>query len=69
MIPGGHHVDAEIEEFLGEWRRNAEAGSSVFAIGNDQVDGKLLHDSRKAFFDDGSPGAAEDVSDEKNVQE
>jgi hypothetical protein len=28
----------------------------------------LLYDSRKAILDDGSPGASEDVSDEKNVQ-
>ena len=57
VVAGGHHVDAEIEEFFGERRRDAEAGRGVFAVGDYQIDGVLLNQRRQAVFRDTDPDA------------
>src|SRR6266403_2410979 len=69
VIAGRHDIDAEIEEFVREWRRDTEPGSGIFAVGDHQIDGMLLYEFRQAVLDDGSSGTAKNVADEENVQE
>ena len=69
VIPGGHHVDTEIEEFFGDGRRNAEASGGIFAVGDHQIRRMPLHEFRQTILDDKPPGASEDVTNEKNVQD
>jgi hypothetical protein len=42
VISGGHHVNAQIEKLFRQWRRDSEASRSIFAIGDDEIDGVLL---------------------------
>ena len=50
-------------------RRDAETGGRVLSVGENEVDGVLLHQRWKAIFDDGSPRPAENVTNKKNAHE
>ena len=41
VVSGGDDVDAELEEFLGQRRSDAEAGRRVFAVRDDEIDAAL----------------------------
>ena len=69
VIAGSHHVDAQIEELFGQRRRDAESGGSIFAVGNDEIDGVLLAQFREAIFYDRPAGAPKNVTDKKNFQD
>ena len=43
MIAGGDDIDAQFEQFFGERRSDAETGSGIFSVGDDQIDGVLFH--------------------------
>ncbi len=68
VISGGHHVDAQIEKFFRQGRRDSEAGRGIFAVGDNQVHGVLLAKIRQAILYDRPPGAPKNVTDKKNFQ-
>ncbi len=69
VIAGSHHVDTQIEKLLRQRRRDAESGSGIFAIGNDQIDGVLLAQFGEAILYDRAAGAPKNVADKKNFQD
>ena len=66
VIAGSEHFNAEVKKLLSKLWSNAEAGSSVFAVGNDQVNVVLLHQLGQAFAHDSAAGASENVANKKN---
>ena len=38
VVAGGEHVGAQVEEILGDLRRDAEAAGGVFGVDDDQFD-------------------------------
>src|SRR6266852_2672550 len=69
MISCGHHVDTEIEKFFRQRRRDSEARRGIFTVGDNQIRGVTLAQFGQAIFCDRAPGAPEDVTDKKNLQE
>ncbi len=69
VISGGHHVDAQVEQFLRQRGRDSEAGRSIFAVRNDQIRGVFFAQFGQAIFYDHAPRASKDVADEKNFQD
>jgi hypothetical protein len=45
MIAGGDDVDADIEHLAGDTGGQAESGSGIFAVDDDQVDLMRIHQS------------------------
>ena len=68
MISSGHHIDAQIEKLLRQWRRDAKASGGIFAVGNDKIDGVALAQFGQAIFDDCPPRAPKNVTDKENFQ-
>ena len=68
VIAGSDDVDAELEQLLGDLRRNAEAAGGVFTVRDGEVDRVLLLELRQALMDDGAAGTAEYVSYKKYSQ-
>ena len=69
VIAGGHHVDAEIEKFFRQRRRDSKPSRGIFAVGDDQIDGVLLAQFRQSIFYDRPPRTAKNVTDKKNFQD
>jgi hypothetical protein len=68
VVPGSDDVDAEIEEFLGQGRSNAETRGGVFSIRDDEVNGVIVDQRWQFFFDNGTARPSEDVADEEYAQ-
>ena len=66
VVPGRDHVNAEIEELLSQWRRDAEPRCGVLSVGDDQVGGELLHQLSQTVLDDVPPRSAEDVTNKED---
>ncbi len=56
VIAAGDYFDAAGEEVLGDSRRNAEAGSGIFAVGDAEVDLALGEDVREPVVNDLAAG-------------
>ena len=69
MIPGGNDVDIEFEQLFGEGGRDAEAGGSVLAICDDQIDVSVAHDPGQAVLYNRPPRTSKNVADEENAHE
>jgi hypothetical protein len=69
VVSGGQNVRAQIEEFLGELRRQAKAPGGVFRIDDDQFHLMRLTDMADVLTLNPASRAAEDVADKENVQE
>ncbi len=67
VVAAGEYVNAGIEQFLCEARRDAEPGGSVFAIGNHQIDALRFDQIGEAVVNDLAAGRAADVSDEEDT--
>ena len=52
VVSAGDHFDARGEQFLGDARRDAEAGGGIFAVGDAQIDLALREDIREAVVHD-----------------
>src|SRR6185312_12417279 len=50
VIAGGDDIDTQVEQILRQGSGDAEAAGGVFTIGNDQIDGAVLHQSGQAVF-------------------
>ena len=68
MIAGRQHIRAQIEEILGDLRRQAEAAGGVFRIDDGQVHGVRFAQMADVLAHDPASRAAEDVANEKNIQ-
>ena len=68
VVAGGENVGAQVEDFLGNLRGDAEAAGGVFGVDDGEVDGVRLADVADVLADDFASRAAEDVADEKDVQ-
>jgi hypothetical protein len=69
MISGRDDMRAEVEEFFGDRRRDAEASSSVFAVDDKEIDGIIFEDVGQMFADDMAAGGAEDIADKKDIHD
>ena len=67
VIPGGHHVDAPIEQLVADLARDAEAGRGVLDVGNHQVGVMMLDDAAQAVTDEIAARPADDVADEQQA--
>src|SRR5262249_7880575 len=67
VIAGGEHLATYIEKFIGDSRCQPEAAGCVLRVGNDQVHAIALHDVGQMVVDDFSPGAAENITDKKDL--
>ena len=68
MVAAGDDFDAAGEQILGDPRRDAEAGSGVFAVGDAEIDLALREDVREPVVNDLAAGRAHDVANEKDFQ-
>jgi hypothetical protein len=64
VVAAGEDFDATGEQFLGDARRDAEAGGGVFAVGDAEIDFALGENVRKPVVNDLAAGRADDVADE-----
>ena len=69
MVAGGDDVDAELEQFLGNLRRDAESAGGILTVGDGEIDGVLLLQLGKPFVNDIPARPAENVSDEEYSQD
>ncbi len=67
VVAAGEHLDAEAEQFFGDFRSDAEAGGGIFAVGDDQINLLVLHKVGEALLNDQASGRADDVADEKGA--
>ena len=67
VVAGGDDVGAEIEEFLGERGRDAEAAGRIFTVDDEEVDGVGSKQVGQVGLDDAAAGGAEDIADEENI--
>ena len=67
MVPAGEDVDAVLQEVVGDFGGDAEAGGGVFAIGDDQVDLALRDEIGETIANDLAAGGAYDVPDKENA--
>ena len=69
VIAAGEDVDAIVEKFVGQARGDAESGSGIFPVGDDQIDFFLGYDVGETVANDLAPGRANDITDEENRME
>jgi len=67
VVAGGDDVRAEVEELVGDGRREAEAAGGVFAVDDEEIDGVGFKDVRKVFADDVAAGGAKDIADKEDI--
>jgi hypothetical protein len=67
MIAASEDVDSVMEKFVGQARRDAEPGSGIFTVGDDQIDFFLGHDVGQTVANDLASWRANDVTDEENT--
>ena len=58
---------AEVEEFLGKRRRDAEAAGGVFAVDDEEIDCVGFEDVGEMFTNDVAASGAEDVANEEDI--
>ena len=63
MVAAGEDFDAAGEQFVGDARRDAEAGGGIFAVGDAEIDFALGEDVREPVVNDLAAGRADDVAD------
>jgi hypothetical protein len=68
VVAAGDHFDTLREQILRNPRRDAEAGSGVFAVGDAQIDPPLRKDIRQPLVNDFAAGGADNVADEEDSQ-
>ena len=67
MIAERDGVGAGIDQFIVDDFGDAEAAGGVLAIDHDEVELPVGDQARQALVDDGAPGAADNIADEKNA--
>ncbi len=67
VVAGGDDVGAEIENFFGERRRDAEAAGCVFAVDDEEVDLVSFEEMGQVLVHDVAAGGAEDIADEEDI--
>jgi hypothetical protein len=60
-------VRAEIEQFLGDGRRETEATCRVFSIDDEEIDLMLFNDVAEMFAHDATASASENIPYKKNA--
>jgi hypothetical protein len=68
VIAGGQHVCAEVEDVFADLRRDTEAAGGILYVYDCQLHVVRLADVADVLADNAASRAAEDVTDEKNVQ-
>ncbi len=69
VVAGGEHVCAQLEQVFGDLRSDAETAGGVFSVDDDQIDGMGGAHMPDVLADNPAACTAENVADEKNVQE
>jgi hypothetical protein len=64
VVAAREDFDAAGEQFVGDARRDAEAGGGIFAIGDAEINFALGEDVREPVVNDLAAGRADDVADE-----
>src|ERR1700736_5823424 len=67
VIAASEHVDPVVEKFVGQARGDAESGSRIFTVGDDQIDFFLGHDVGETVAHDLASWGAHDITDEENT--
>jgi hypothetical protein len=67
VVSGGDDVGTEIEELIGNGRRDAEAASGVFAVDDEEIDGVGFQHVGEMFADDVAAGGTKDIADEEDI--
>src|SRR5438874_2595265 len=62
VIAGGHRIDSQREEILGQAWRDAESRGGVFTIGQDQINGMVAGLVRQMLLHGGAAGTSKDVA-------
>jgi hypothetical protein len=65
VIAGRHDVDAQIQEFVADFARDAEAGGRVFGVNDHQVDLMTANQNAEPGLDELAPGSTDDVTNEE----
>jgi enamine deaminase RidA (YjgF/YER057c/UK114 family) len=68
VVAGGQNIRAQIEEFLGKLRRNAEATGGILGVDDDQLDVVSLTKMTDVLADNAASGTSEYIADEEKVQ-
>jgi hypothetical protein len=55
-------MSAEVEQFVGDGGRNAEAGRGVFAVYDHQIDMVLINNGVEFLRDNSAAGLADDIT-------
>jgi hypothetical protein len=67
VIAAGEDVDSVMEKFIGQARGDAESGSRIFAVGDDQIYFLLGYDVGETVANDLASWRAHDIADEENT--
>jgi hypothetical protein len=67
VVAGGQNIRSQIEELLGDLRRQAKAAGGVFRIDDGQLHLMRLAQMADVLTHDPASRAAEDVADEKDI--
>src|SRR4030095_15475582 len=65
VIAAGHHIDAVLEEVIGDVRRDAEPGSRVLHVRDDEIDPMMCHQRTQPATDELPSWLSNDVADEQ----
>ena len=68
MVAHREHVGAEVEEVLGDLRRQPKAAGRILRVHNGELDTVRLAHVPDVLAHDPAPRTAKNVADEKNVQ-
>src|ERR1041385_9121547 len=66
VIPARHHVNAVLEQIVGDVRREAEAGRRVFRVGDDEINLMPGDNRRQPSANELAARAPDDVTDKKD---
>ncbi len=67
VVAPGEHIDSVMEKFVSQARGDAESGSGIFTVGDDQIDFSLGHDVGETVANDLASRRANNVTDEENT--
>jgi hypothetical protein len=68
MVPGRQDIDSKVKELTDDVRCQTKACSSIFTVGDHQVDHMLINQAGQKITDKLSPGATDDVTYKKDFQ-
>src|SRR5210317_2482520 len=68
MVPGRQDIDPKIKKFTDDVRCQAKTCSSIFTVGDHQVDHMLINQARQQITDKLSPGATDNITNKKDFQ-